>query len=133
MPQTRFVLRKALALGLLALVVYRWRRRTTLTGSALLAAVLAAACIGNMYHHILASPDLVIRFDLAGLWATWGPRTVYCLLLALGIWVSMLRQKKLRASGLQPTRLGRLRKIAATTKPHANAAEESHDSEEGSP
>jgi len=78
----------------------------------LFAAVFAAAFVGNMYHHLLADPELIVRFDPERLWATWAPRGVYCFLLALGIWVSMLRQKRLRAAGLMPGRLLRLRRIA---------------------
>jgi len=76
------------------------------------AAVFAAAFLGNMYHHILASPETVIHLDIAGFWITWGPRFVYCFLLAAGIWVSMLRQQKLRLTGVQAGLPLRLRRIA---------------------
>jgi hypothetical protein len=76
------------------------------------AAVFAAAFVGNMYHHILIKPEHLIHFDLAQLWGTWSPRLVYCFLLALGIWVSMLRQQKLRAAGETTGYVVRLRRIA---------------------
>jgi len=75
-------------------------------------AVFAAAFMGNMYHHILASPDTVIHLDLAGFWIAWGSRFVYCFLLAVGIWVSMLRQQKLRLTGVKASLPLRLRRIA---------------------
>ncbi len=76
------------------------------------AAVFSAAFLGNMYHHIMAQPDTVIHLDLAGFWAAWGPRSVYCFLLAAGIWVSMLRQQKSRVSGVKPGWHLKLRRIA---------------------
>ncbi|HLF30271.1 MAG TPA: hypothetical protein VI566_04500 [Xanthomonadales bacterium] len=76
------------------------------------AAVFAAAFLGNMYHHLLIQPEHLIHFDLARLWASWSPRLVYCFLLALGIWVSMLRQQKLRAAGGAVRYVVRLRRIA---------------------
>lgn len=77
------------------------------------AAVFAAAFVGNMYFHVLyESPDEVVLLDLQGLWALWGPRLIYCLLLAIGIWLSMLRQQKLRAAGEAPGPWTRLRRIA---------------------
>jgi hypothetical protein len=76
------------------------------------AAVFAAAFLGNMYHHVLARPEAVLQLDLAGFWISWGPRFVYCFLLAAGIWISMLRQQKLRLSGQQAGLLPRLRRIA---------------------
>lgn len=77
------------------------------------AAVFAAAFVGNMYFHILYyAPEQVLDLDFAALWASWGPRSVYCFLLALGIWVSMLRQPALRAAGETPSGWVRLRRIA---------------------
>jgi hypothetical protein len=75
-------------------------------------AIFSAAFLGNMYHHILARPETVTHWDLGQFWIVWGPRFVYCFLLALGVGISMVRQQKIRqsASG-QPSR-GRLRRIA---------------------
>ena len=78
----------------------------------LFVAVFAAAFLGNMYHHILARPETVLHLDLAGFWITWGPRFVYCFLLAVGIWVSMLRQQKLRLTGVKAGLPFLLRRIA---------------------
>lgn len=76
------------------------------------AAVFAAAFIGNMYHHMLISPNEILHFDLSGLWTTWNSRLVYCLLLASGIWVSMMRQAKLRTMSRPAGLITRLRRIA---------------------
>lgn len=78
----------------------------------MLAAVFAAAFLGNMYHHLLAQPEHIVALDLSRLWADWSPRLVYCFFLALGIWVSMLRQQKLRAAGATPGLARRFRRIA---------------------
>lgn len=75
-------------------------------------AVFAAAFVGNIYFHILADPDLVLQLDAAGLWAQWSPRLVYCFLLASGIWISMLRQSKQRASGVDAGFWQTVRRIA---------------------
>lgn len=77
-------------------------------------AVFAAAFAGNMYFHILEEPELLIEGDPAALWTTWGARMVYCLLLAFGVWVSMLRQQSRRAtkSGTAVSNLTRIRRIA---------------------
>jgi hypothetical protein len=42
----------------------------------------------------------------------WSARAVYCVLLALGIWVSMLRQQKSRQQGVSSSGLARFRRIA---------------------
>ncbi len=75
-------------------------------------AVYAAAFAGNMYFHLLASPQAIIQGDWVLIWANWGPRLVYCFLLAFGIWVSMLRQQKQRASVSKASVPVRLRRIA---------------------
>lgn len=76
-------------------------------------AIFAAAFLGNMYYHVLAwQPEAVIALDFARLWETWGPRVFYSFLLALGIWISMLRQEKQRRAGYTATLPVRLRQIA---------------------
>jgi hypothetical protein len=50
----------------------------------IIAAVFAAAFIGNMYYHLLQAKNPIIDGD------------VYCFLLAAGIALSMLRQQRLR-------------------------------------
>ncbi len=88
------------------------RLRALSPSSRMFAAVFAAAFLGNMYHHILSRPDTVIHSDFAGFWSVWGPRFIYCFLLALGIGVSMLRQQKMRKSGSESSPLIRVRRMA---------------------
>jgi hypothetical protein len=76
-------------------------------------AVFAAAGFGNMYYHVLGGPQLIMSGDLVGLWHAWNSRLIYCLLLATGIWVSMLRQQSRRTSGASIGRLIRCRRIGA--------------------
>jgi hypothetical protein len=77
----------------------------------LLAAVFAAAFLGNMYLHVLAYPDLLAGGLGGALWSL-RSRLVYCLLLSVGIAVSMGRQRRIRA-GPQPSgNWTRLRRIA---------------------
>ncbi len=58
----------------------------------LLVAVLAAALVGNVYYHVIKEPALVQGQFLQVLLAH-RSRMFYCLLLAVGIYVSMLRQQ----------------------------------------
>lgn len=78
----------------------------------LLASVFAAAFAGNMYHHLLSEPMPVVRLDFVHVWEAWGPRLVYCFLLAFGIWVSMLRQPEQRRRTAVPSLPIRMRRIA---------------------
>jgi len=75
-------------------------------------AVFAAAFFGNMYYHVLAEPETVLSLDPAGFWEQWGPRSIYCLLLALGIWISMLRQQASRIRRGKTSFPVQLRRIA---------------------
>ncbi len=59
-------------------------------------AVFAAAFVGNMYFHILLYPEWIAAGDIAAIWTKFGPRTVYCFFLALGVWISMARQQAQR-------------------------------------
>jgi hypothetical protein len=86
----------------------RFKARPTLR---MFAAVGAAALVGNMYFHLLAS-KLLMRADFSAVWTAYGPRTVYCALLAMGVAVSMLRQQRVRARGETPVWPVRLRRIA---------------------
>lgn len=79
-------------------VFARWFRKSPRLR--LFAAVMAAAGVGNLYFHVLRREDLLISGDLAALWDLFHPRAFYCLLLALGIYVSM-RREQLRA-GVAP-------------------------------
>ena len=68
----------------------------------LLVAVFTAAAIGNMYFVVLWEADLLMSGDVNAMWTRWGSRSVYCVLLALGIWVSMLRQQRTRRERTTP-------------------------------
>ena len=57
------------------------------------AAVFMSAFVGNMYYHMIDSKTL-LRGDAAVLWSHYNSRLCYCLLLALGIFVSMQRETK---------------------------------------
>jgi hypothetical protein len=65
-------------------------------------AVFAAAAVGNMYFVILWEADLLLAGDVQTMWTRWGSRTVYCVVLAIGIWVSMLRQQQARKRASAP-------------------------------
>jgi hypothetical protein len=62
------------------------------------AAIMSAAFLGNLYYHALPDADQLIDAGVAGAWARLGPRSVYCFLLALGIFVSMLREQRRRGA-----------------------------------
>lgn len=74
-------------------------------------AVFAAAFLGNMYYHFLLRYDAAVNLDTDVLWADLGPRLVYCALLTVGIWVSMLRQEDRRKNRAPETLLIRGRRI----------------------
>jgi hypothetical protein len=82
----------------------------------IVAAVFAAAFLGNMYYHLLQAKRPLIEGDFEALWRQLGARLVYCFLLATGIAVSMLRQQKKRgetgATGLPRGGIYRFRRIA---------------------
>lgn len=79
----------------------------------LFVATFVAVFLGNMYYHVLAFDAApVLALDFAHLWETWSPRVVYSLLLAFGIWVSMVREEKKRRTGDSAKLPVRLRRIA---------------------
>ena len=78
----------------------------------LFAATFAAAFFGNVYYHVLREGGAFATGDFAALWRTQGPRLVYCFLLALGVYFSMLRQQGRRGAVTTRTPLARLRAIA---------------------
>ena len=82
----------------------------------IIAAVFAAAFVGNMYYHLLQAKNPLVDGDAEKLWLLLGPRLVYCFLLAAGIAFSMMRQQRLRGQpgslGRPKTGLYRLRRIA---------------------
>ena len=49
--------------------------------------------MGNIYYHMFYTANRVITGDFVYLWDKWGTRSIYCALLALGIWISMLRRQ----------------------------------------
>lgn len=60
----------------------------------LFAAVFAAAFIGNSYYHLIKFSDVMVQGQVfEGLYAL-RSRIFYCFLLALGIFVSMLREQR---------------------------------------
>jgi hypothetical protein len=62
----------------------------------LFAATMAAAFLGNVYYHVFRVKYLVTltSMDIQGAFSYVAPRAFYSFLLALGIYVSFLRQKK---------------------------------------
>ena len=63
----------------------------------LVAAVFAAAFVGNMYYHLLQHKEQLVDGDWHKLWSLLGARLIYCALLAAGIAISMLRQQRQRS------------------------------------
>ena len=59
----------------------------------LFTAVFMAAFVGNMYYHLIKERELV-HADFHALWLEWHSRLFYCLLLSLGIFISMLREQR---------------------------------------
>jgi hypothetical protein len=82
----------------------------------MLAAVFAAAFVGNIYYHLLGMDDALVAAQFAEIRERLSTRLAYCFFLALGIFFSMLRQQKQRGrvkpgnAGTQTLR--RLRSIA---------------------
>ncbi len=78
------------------------------------AAVLAAAGLGNLYYHLLQHDTFLLTLD----WTAIGPwllaRALYCLVLSVGIYVSMRREQGRRGASPPPpaSRLTRVRRIA---------------------
>ena len=81
----------------------------------MLTATLAAAGLGNLYYHVLFNDTFLLTLDLAGLRPWLETRAFYCLLLSLGIYVSMRREQKRRgpaASATPASMPARIRRIA---------------------
>lgn len=66
----------------------------------LFAAVFAAAFIGNMYYHMLQHEGALVSGDIFGILYTLRSRAFYCLLLAIGVFVSMMRQQRRNAANV---------------------------------
>lgn len=76
-------------------------------------AIMSAAFLGNIYYHVLLDLDHLVPAGLGGAWAMVGPRSFYCFLLGLGIFVSMIREQGRRgAPAAADTPLRSLRRIA---------------------
>lgn len=75
-------------------------------------AIFAAAFVGNVYYHLLREYELIFAVDWSAMWTFWYPRLIYCSLLVLGIWLSMLRQLERRRTSAPASGLSRLRAIA---------------------
>jgi hypothetical protein len=78
-------------------------------------ATFAAACLGNLYFHVLGSLPQLLEQGATEARELLVPRAFYSLLLASGVFVSMLREQQRRGSAGPPGRaqaLRRLRRIA---------------------
>lgn len=60
----------------------------------LFAAVFMAAFVGNMYYHLIDKSEKLAYGDFQGLWLSLHTRLFYCLLLSVGIFISMLREQR---------------------------------------
>jgi hypothetical protein len=80
------------------------------------AAVMVSACLGNVYFHSLRDVELLVNGGLAAAWAQVITRSFYAFLLALGIFVSMLREQGRRGARATaekaPSAMHALRRIA---------------------
>jgi hypothetical protein len=78
------------------------RRFKTAPRLRMIAATFAAAFVGNMYYHALNQDSLILHGDVDAAWRALRPRLLYCLLLAIGISVSMLREQRRRGGATVP-------------------------------
>jgi hypothetical protein len=62
----------------------------------MVAAVFAAAFVGNVYYHLLKTEEALITADWGAVWVELESRVFYALLLATGIAVSMHREDRRR-------------------------------------
>ena len=77
----------------------------------LFAAVFAAAFIGNMYYHLLHFDFLLATGHVLDTIYALRSRFFYCLLLAIGIYVSMVRQQKRGGKPQSADPVARIRRI----------------------
>jgi len=75
--------------------VRRFRGRPALR---MLAATVAAAGLGNLYYHVVFNDAFLVTLDLSGLRPWLEARSFYCLLLSVGIYVSMRREQARRGT-----------------------------------
>jgi len=67
----------------------------------IVAATFAAALVGNMYYHTLEQPSFIAG-NLTVSWGVLHSRLFYCVVLATGITVSMLREQQRRGAARAP-------------------------------
>lgn len=77
----------------------------------LFAAVFAAAFVGNMYYHLLQREASLAQGDVFGALYSLRSRFFYCLLLAIGIYVSMRREQSRGGKTLSTGRMARIMRI----------------------
>ena len=77
----------------------------------LLCAVFAAAFVGNLYYHLLQRAVSLAEGRLLPALAALDSRSFYCLLLAIGIYVSMLREQGRLGQGPRPAGVRRVLRI----------------------
>lgn len=76
------------------------------------AAVFAAAVVGNMYCHLIdLDAGVLALHDFRAIWSHHS-RLFYCLLLAIGIFVSMQREQRRRGQAPRPGTAGWLGRLA---------------------
>ena len=80
----------------------------------IVAACLAAACVGNTYYHLLLNDVVLLSGDPAEIWQVLEPRLFYGLLLASAIAVSMQREARRRTRAAVASLPRRAVRIAAT-------------------
>jgi hypothetical protein len=74
-------------------------------------AIMAAAWIGNIYHHSLRDIDLLVNAGWRSAWALISPRVFYAFWLGLGIFVSMQREQQRRGAPQLATPRSALRQL----------------------
>jgi hypothetical protein len=72
-------------------------------------AIMAAAFFGNLYFHALRDTQELVDLGLGATIAHIGPRSVYCFLLAVGIFFSMMREQQRRGAAAVPQEQSPLR------------------------
>ena len=77
----------------------------------LLVAVLAAAFVGNVYYHLIKVSAAMAQGQVLQTLSEQGSRMFYCLLLACGVFVSMLREQNRRGADPRVGRAPRLLRI----------------------
>ncbi len=77
----------------------------------LLVAVVAAALVGNVYYHLIKESAALAQGLVLQTLSEQASRLFYCLLLALGIFVSMLREQKRRGIAASAGRAPRALRI----------------------